>query len=159
MWVQHFFSLPLFHKAFIQGFLGVEGTVPELEEAATPLSRPQTGRLQPPQMPISSPSRPLLPSSPLPSIPSLPTPPSFPHSLPSLSPWSYLTTPEQLRSLLLATPTATPTPAPLMIFMASLSQLCQFWQTAALDRALPPPLTGQVQYFTTCFLPPNFSVQ
>lgn len=134
-------------QAFIHGFLGVEGVVTELDDVATPLSRPLASRLQPLPMPISSPSRPLLPSSPLPSIPALPTPPSFPHSLPSLSPWSYLTSPDQLRSLLLATPTATPTTTPtppLMVFMASLSQLCQFWQQAAIDRAQPPPATGQV---------------
>lgn len=132
-------------QAFIHGFLGVEGAVTELEDVATP--RPVAGRLQPSQMPISSPSRPLLPSSPLPSIPALPTPPSFPHSLPSLSPWSYLASPDQLRSLLLTTPTATPTAtstSPLMVFIASLAQLCQFWQQAAIDRAQPLPATGQV---------------
>lgn len=142
----HPLSLPLHInlcplQAFIHGFLGVEDAVTELEDVATP--RPVVGRLQPSQMPISSPSRPLLPSSPLPSIPSLPTPPSFPHSLPSLSPWSYLASPDQLRSLLLATPTTTPT-SPLMVFIASLAQLCQFWQQAAMDRAQPPPTTGQV---------------
>ena len=125
-------------QAFIHGFLGEEGVVAELDDVATPLSRPLASRLQPPPMPISSPSR-----SPLPSIPSLPTPPSFPHSLPTLSTWSYLASPEQLRSLMLATPTAQAGP-PLMIFMASMSQLCHFWQHAAIDRAHPPPATGQV---------------
>lgn len=125
-------------QAFIHGFLGVEGAVNELDDIATPLSRPLASRLQPPQMPIPSPSR-----SPLPSIPALPTPPSISHSLPSLSQWSYLTSADQLRSLMLATPTATPNP-PLMIFIASLSQLCHFWQHAAIDRAQPPPATGQV---------------
>ena len=132
-------------QAFIHSFLGVEGAMAELDDVATPLPCPlgPRGTLHPSPMPIPSPSRSLLPASPapLPSIPALPTPPALLSSLPSLSPWSYLTSPEQLRSLLLATPSATPVP-PLAGFLASMTQLWQFWQHAAIDRTQQPP--GQV---------------
>lgn len=127
-------------QAFFHSFLGTEGPA-EIEDVATPLSRPPSNKsLQPSPMPISSPSRTPWPSSPLPSIPQLPTPPSHPHHFTNISAWSYIASLEQFHSLV-TTPTATPT-SPLQSFLASLAQLCHFWHQAAVDRAQQPP--GQV---------------